>query len=60
MGDLQKYRSARKGVLTRAYGNLDVMIEERDYDELISERTKLKTLYKNFTLAHNEFHATLN
>ena len=60
MADLKKSRSARKGALTRAYGDIIVLIAEEDYDAVVSERLRLKTLYLRFREAHFSYHETLD
>ena len=60
MPDLMKSRSERKDELTRAYGNLIVVMSEDDYDAVMSERQRLKELYLKFRDAHYEYHETLD
>ena len=55
-----KSRSERKDELTRAYGNLIVVMSEDDYDAVMSERQRLKELYLKFRDAHHEYHETLD
>ena len=59
MPDLKRSRSAQKGALTRAYGDLIVLIAEEDYDAVVSERLRLKTLYLRFKESHSNYHETL-
>ena len=44
----QKSRSARKGLLTKEFNNIERIIEERDPHEIVAERMKLKDLYRKF------------
>ena len=55
----QKSRSARKGLLTKEFNNIEIIIEERDPDEIVAERVKLKDLYKKFKQAHDLYHDPL-
>ena len=48
----QKSRSARKGLLTNEFNNVEIIIEESDPDEIGAERVKLKDLYMKFKQAH--------
>ena len=59
MAELRKSRSACKGALTRAYGDLCVAIAEEDYDGIISERQRMKTLYLKLRESHADYHETL-
>ena len=59
MPDLKKSRSARKGTLTRAYGDLSVLVAEDDYDGVVSQRQKMKALYQKFLESHTVYHETL-
>ena len=59
MPDLKKSRSARKGTLTKAYGDLSVLIAEDDYDGVVSQRQKMKALYLKFLESHTDYHDTL-
>ena len=55
----QKSRSARKRVLTKEFNNIERIIEERDPDEIVAERVKLKHLYRKFKQAHDLYHDPL-
>ena len=55
----QRTMSARKGLLTKESTYVDMVIEERNYDDMVAERDKLKDLYQRFYLAHEEHHSTL-
>ena len=59
MADLMKSRAEMKEGLTKAYGNLSVLIAEDDYEAILSEREQLKTLYMYFREAHMDYHETL-
>ena len=59
MPDLKRSRSAQKGALTRAYGDMIVLIAEEDYDAVVCERLRLKTLYLRFKESHSNYHETL-
>ena len=59
MADLMKSRDEMKEGLTKAYGNLSVLIAEDDYEAILSEREQLKTLYMYFREAHMDYHETL-
>ena len=51
--------SARKGLLTKESTYVDMDIEERNYDDMVAERDKLKDLYQRFYLLHEDHHGTL-
>ena len=59
MADLKKSRSLSNEELSKSYGDLEVLIAEDDYDEIISQRKWMKTLYVQFRDAHVEYHETL-
>ena len=59
MTDLKKSRSLSNEELSKSYGDLEVLIAEDDYDEIISQRKWMKTLYVQFRDAHVEYHETL-
>ena len=59
MPDLKNSRSAGKGTLTRAYGDLSVLVAENDYDGVVSQRQKMKALYRKFLESHTDYHETL-
>ena len=55
----QKSRSARKGLLTKEFNNIERIIEESDPDEIVAERVKLKDLYRKFKQVHDLYHDLL-
>ena len=55
----QRTMSARKGLLTKESTYVDMVIGERNYNDMVAERDKLKDLYQRFHLAHEEHHSTL-
>ena len=57
--DKERSRSARKCVLTRETVLVGQIIEERDCDVILDERTKLKSLFMKFQGSHDYFHNTL-
>ena len=59
MSELNKCRSAISITLTKAYGDIGVLIAEDDHDAVVSEREHLKTMYRRFQKAHAEYHDTL-
>ena len=59
MSELNKCRSAISITLTKAYGDIGVLIAEDDHDAVVSEREHLKTIYRRFQKAHAEYHDTL-
>ena len=59
MSYLMNARSACKEELSKSYGDLDVLIAEDDFDEIITEREWTKTLYIKFRDSHVEYHETL-
>ena len=59
MSDLMNARSACKEELSKSYGDLDVLIAEDDFDEIITQREWMKTLYIKFRDSHVEYHETL-
>ena len=59
MSELNKCRSASSSALTKAYGDIGVLIAEDDHDAVVSEREHLKTMYRRFQRAHIEYHDTL-
>ena len=60
MADLRKSRAEMKDGLSKAYGNLVVLMAEDDYEAVMSEREHLKTLYLYFREAHMDYHKTLD
>ena len=60
MADLRKSRAEMKDGLTKAYGNLVVLMAEDDYEAVMSEREHLKTLYLYFREAHMDYHKILD
>ena len=60
MADLSKSRSAFKGKLTRAYGDMDLIITMGDLDEQIQYKSTLRETYNKFATAHNKYHQTLS
>ena len=59
MSDLMNARSACKEELSKSYGDLDVLVAEDDFDEIITQREWMKTLYVKFRDSHVEYHETL-
>ena len=59
MSDAEKFRSTCRSALTKSYGELDVLIAEDNYEALLLERERVKTLYQNFREAHIKHHDTL-
>ena len=59
MSELNKCRSAISSTLTKAYGDIGVLIAEDDHDAVVSEREHLKTMYRRFQKAHAQYHDTL-
>ena len=59
MAALKKSRSVMEDGLTKAYGNLSVVIAEEDYDAVMLEREHLKSKYLKFRDTHIEYHETL-
>ena len=59
MSDSKRSLSARKDALTKAYGDLSVLLAEDDLDGVISERERMKTLYLRFRETYNIHHNTL-
>ena len=43
----------------KAYGDLSVSVAEDDLDGVVSERERMKTLYRSFRETHNNHHNTL-
>ena len=60
MSDLMNARSACKEELSKSYGDLDVLVAEDDFDEIITQREWMKTLYVKFRDSHVEYHETLH
>ena len=52
-------RSSCKEELSKSYGDLDVLVAEDDFDEIITQREWMKTLYVKFRDSHVEYHETL-
>ena len=58
--DKQRSRSARKGLITKETTQLDLIITECNYEDMVAEREIYKDLYKKFRKAHDEYHDTLS
>ena len=58
--DKQRSRSARKGLITKETTQLELIITERNYEDMLAEREIYKELYKKFRKAHDEYHDTLD
>ena len=58
MSELNKCQSASSSALTKAYGDIGVLIAEDDHDAVVSEREHPKTMYRRFQRAHIEYHDT--
>ena len=55
----RKAMSARKGLLTKESTYVDMVIEERNYDDMVAERDNPRIYTNSFYLAHEEHHSTL-
>ena len=60
MSDIRRLQSVKKDELEKSYGDLGVLIAEDDFDEIITHREWMKSLYVKYREAHTEFHETLH
>ena len=60
MSDIRRLQSVKKDELEKSYGDLGVLIAEDDFDEIITHREWMKSLYVKYREAHREFHETLH
>ena len=59
MTDFKQSRSVMKTALTKAYGDLGVLIAEDDHEAVVLERERIKALYLEFRDVHTSYHETI-